>query len=101
MALLRSIGALAFVLGVALLALDAARALKIGRFEATSLERVWSNLGGDGVLALRVHLSHWLGAAADPILGLPAAFLAFGLGLALLLFSDAAARNSRQRPLAS
>jgi hypothetical protein len=101
MALLRSIGALAFVLGVALMALDAARSLKIGRFETTSLERFWTNLGGDGVWALRTHLSEWLGATADPVLGLPAAFVAFGLGLAILLVCDAAARPSSRPPLAS
>lgn len=98
MALLRSAGALAFVLGVALLALDAARSLKIGRFEATTLENVWTNLGGDGVFPLRLYVSEWLGAAADQILELPAAFVVFGLGMALLLFADGAQRKHAQKP---
>jgi len=99
MALIRSLGALAFVLGVALLALDAARSLKIGRFEATSLERFWTNLGGDGVFRLRMHLADWLGPMADQLLDLPAAFVAFGLGMALLLMTDGALRDSTQKPL--
>lgn len=99
MALLRSLGALAFVLGVALLALDAARALKVGHFEATSLERFWTNLGGDAVFRLRLHFSDWFGTMADQILDLPAAFLVFGIGMALLIFSDGAQRERSEKPL--
>jgi len=38
MVLMGWLGALSFVLGVTLLALDAARSLTLGRFEATSLQ---------------------------------------------------------------
>jgi len=99
MPLLRSLGAVSFVLGVALLALDAARSLKIGRFEATSLEHFWTNLGADGFFRLRMHFSDWFGPMADQILGLPAAFVVFGLGMALLIFSDGARRDRVQKPL--
>jgi hypothetical protein len=99
MALLRALGALTFVLGVALLALDAARALKLRQFEATSIERFWSNLGGDGVFRLRLHLSDWFGPMADQILDLPAAFVAFGIGMALLVFADGAQRERSEKPL--
>jgi len=100
MALFRGIGALAFVLGVALLALDTARSLKSSRFEATSVERLWTNLGGDSVFHLRFNLSQWIGGTADQLLDLPAAFVAFGLGLALLLMTDSGRRGSSQPPLA-
>jgi hypothetical protein len=101
MAILRSIGALAFVLGVALLALDGAQSMKIRRFDATSVEKFWTNLGGDQLFQLRYHLTQWIGSAADQILELPAAFVAFGLGLALLLIADGGSREERhQRPIA-
>lgn len=100
MALFRVIGALAFVIGVALLALDGARSFKISRFEATSVEQLWTNLGGDRVFQLRFNLSQWIGGAADQILDLPAAFVAFGLGLALLLMTDSGQRGSSQPPVA-
>ena len=100
MALFRGFGALAFVLGVALLAMDAARSYKISRLEATSVEQLWANLGGDGVFHLRFNLSQWIGGAADQILALPAAFVAFGIGLTLLLMTDNGRRNASQLPLA-
>jgi len=99
MPLLRALGALSFVLGVALLALDAARSIKISRFEATSVEQFWTNLGGDALFRLRLHLSEWFGSMADQILDLPAAFVAFGLGMALLILSDGAMRDHAQKPL--
>ena len=99
MPLLRSLGALTFVIGVALLALDAARSLKIGQFEATSLERVWTNFGGDAVFQMRLYFQDWFGTMADQILDLPAAFVAFGLGMALLIFSDGAQREGGRKPL--
>lgn len=99
MAILRSFGALAFVVGVALLALDAAQSLKIRRFDATSVEKFWTNLGGESFFPLRHHLAQWLGSAADQILELPAAFVAFGLGLALLLIADGGSRERHQRPV--
>ena len=99
MPLLRSLGALTFVLGVALLALDAARALKVRQFEATSLERFWTNLGGDAIFRLRLHFAAWFGPMADQILDLPAAFVAFGIGMALLIFSDGAQRERNEKPL--
>jgi len=99
MAILRGLGALAFVLGVTLLTLDAARSLKIRTFEATSVERFWVNLGVDGVFNLRFHLSNWLGSSADKVLDLPAAFVAFGLGMALLLATDGGMREAGQKPL--
>jgi len=97
MALLRSLGALPFVLGVALLALDAARGLKIGQFEVTSLEHFWTNLGADGFFQLRFHFSDWFGSMADQILELPAAFVAFGLGMALLILSEGGQRDRTER----
>jgi hypothetical protein len=100
MAILRSFGALAFVLGVALLALDAAQSLRIRRFDATSLEKFWTNLGGDSFFHLRYNLSNWIGSAADQVLDLPAAFVAFGLGLALLLMADTGSRERHQGPVA-
>lgn len=99
MALLRSLGALSFVLGVALLALDAARALNSGIFEATSLERFWSNLGGDGLFQMRLYFADWFGATADKILDLPAAFLMFGIGMALLIAFDGVQRDRAKKPL--
>jgi len=99
MALIRGIGALAFVLGVTLLALDAARSLKIKTFEATSLERFWENLGVNGHFDLRYHLFKLLGPAAEKILELPAAFIAFGIGMALLLAADGAMREVARKPL--
>lgn len=100
MAIFRSIGALAFVLGVALLALDAAQSMKIKRFDATSVEKFWTNLGGDSFFQLRHHLSNWIGSTADQVLDLPAAFVAFGLGLALLLMADTGSREKHQGPVA-
>jgi hypothetical protein len=99
MPLLRSLGALVFVLGVALLALDGARSLKIRQFEATSLERFWTNLGGDAVFQMRIYFQGWFGTMADQILDLPAAFVALGLGMALLIFSDGAQRERERKPL--
>jgi hypothetical protein len=99
MALLRSLGALAFVLGVALLALDAARALNSGHFEATSLERFWTNLGGDGIFQMRLYFVDWFGAMAEKILDLPAAFIAFGLGMTLLIAFDGVQRDKARKPL--
>lgn len=99
MALLRSLGALSFVLGVALMALDAARALNAGAFEATSIERFWSNLGGDGIFQLRLHFADWFEPMADKILDLPAAFFMFGLGMALLIAFDGVARDRARKPL--
>ena len=100
MALFRAIGALAFVIGVTLLALDAARSLKISRFETTSVERLWTNLGGDRVFQLRSNLSQWLGGAADQILDLPAALVAVGLGLALMLMTGSGRQDTSKPPLA-
>lgn len=99
MPLLRSLGALLFVVGVALLALDGARSLKIRQFEATSLERFWSNLGGESIFRMRLYFSDWFGTMADQILDLPAAFVAFGLGMALLIFTDGAQRERERKPL--
>lgn len=100
MALIRAIGALAFVIGVALLALDGARSFKISRFETTSVERLWTNLGGDRLFHLRLNLSQWIGGAADQILDLPAAFVAFGLGLALMLMTDSGRQDTSKPPMA-
>ena len=100
MALFRAIGALAFVLGVALLALDAARSFKQWRFEATSVERLWTNLGADRLFHLRFNLSQWIGGAADQVLDLPAAFVVLGLGLALLMMTGSGRRDKSQLPLA-
>jgi hypothetical protein len=99
MPLLRSLGALTFVLGVALLALDAARALKMRQFEATSIERFWTNLGGDAVFRLRLHFADWFGPMADQILDLPAGFVTFGIGMTLLIFADGAQRERSEKPL--
>ncbi|HEY7611129.1 MAG TPA: hypothetical protein VIF14_18020 [Alphaproteobacteria bacterium] len=99
MALLRSLGALSFVLGVTLLALDAARSFKIGRFEATSVERFWTNIGGDDFFQLRFRLAEIAGGMSDKILDLPAAFVAFGLGMVLLIFADGAQRENIRKPL--
>ncbi len=99
MALLRSLGALSFVLGVALLALDGARALNSGIFEATSLERFWNNLGGDTVFQMRFYFADWFGPMSDKILELPAAFVAFGLGMTLLIGCDGMQRNRARKPL--
>jgi hypothetical protein len=99
MALLRSLGALTFVLGVALLALDAARALNSGLFEATSLERFWTNLGGDGVFQMRLYFTGWFGDMAEKILDLPAALLLFGVGMTLLIAFDGVRRDTARKPL--
>lgn len=99
MALLRSLGALSFVLGVALLALDAARALNAGVFEATSLERFWNNLGGDSLFQMRLHFADWFGASADKILDLPAALIMFGVGMTLLIAFDGVQRDRARKPL--
>ena len=99
MALLRSLGALAFVLGVALLALDAARALNSGQFAATSLEQFWTNLGGDGLFQMRLHFQGWFGDMAEKLLDLPAALLLFGLGMTLLIASDGVQRDKARKPL--
>ncbi|MCW5771186.1 MAG: hypothetical protein KIT16_06080 [Rhodospirillaceae bacterium] len=99
MVLVRSFGALAFVLGVALLVLDAARSIKIHRFDATSLEDLWTTVGGDAVFRLRLHLMDWLGPAAERVLDLPAAFIAFGLGLCLIFLADRARPKPAQKPL--
>lgn len=99
MALLRSLGALAFVLGVALLALDAARWFNSGQFEATSLERFWTNLGGDAVFAMRLYFNDWFGPLSEKILDLPAAFIAFGLGMMLLIAFDGVHRNQARKPM--
>jgi len=97
MALLRWFGALSFVLGVALLALDAARSFKIGAFETTTLERFWNNLGGDALFRMRIAFTDWFGPMADKLLDLPAAFVAFGLGMALLIAFDGAQREETTR----
>lgn len=97
MALLRSLGALSFVLGVALLALDAARAVNAGIFEATTLERFWGNLGGDGLFQMRLYFVDWFGPMADKILELPAALLLFGFGMALLIAFDGVQRERANR----
>jgi hypothetical protein len=99
MALLRSLGALSFVLGVALLALDAARALNGGQFEATSVERFWSNLGGDGLFQMRLYFLDWFGDMAEKILDLPAAFILFGIGMTLLIAFDGLQRDKARKPL--
>ena len=99
MALIRGLGAIAFVLGVTLLALDTARSLKIKTFEATSLERFWTNLGADTFYNLRFGLHDILGPAAEQVLELPAAFFAFGIGMALLLATDGALRGTAKKPL--
>jgi hypothetical protein len=99
MALLRSLGALAFVLGVALLALDAARSLQVGQFEVTSLERFWTNLGADALFQMRLYFVDWFGSMAEQILDLPAAFIAFGLGMTLLIAFDGVQRDKVRKPL--
>ncbi len=99
MALLRSLGALSFVLGVALLALDAARALNSRHFEATSLERFWTNLGGDGLFQMRLHFQDWFGDMAEKILDLPAALMLFGIGMTLLIAFDGVQRDKARKPL--
>ena len=99
MALFRGIGALAFVRGVTLLPLDAARSLKIKSFEATSLERFWVNLGAATVFNLRFGMQDLLGPAADKVLELPAAFVSFGIGMLMLLATDGALRNGAKKPL--
>jgi hypothetical protein len=99
MALLRSLGALSFVLGVALLALDGARALNGGPFEATSLERFWTNLGADGLFQMRLHFVDWFGEMAEKVLELPAAFVMFGIGLTLLIAFDGVHRDKARKPL--
>lgn len=99
MALFRSLGALTFVLGVALLALDAARAFNSGQFEATSLERFWSNLGGDGLFQMRLYFLDWFGDMADKILDLPAALILFGFGMTLLIAFDGVHRDRARKPL--
>jgi hypothetical protein len=99
MPLIRSIGALAFIVGVALLALDGARSFKVNQFEVTSLERFWTNIGADSWFSLRMHLADWLGDMSDQVLDLPAAFIAFGLGMALMVMADAGSREVHKRPL--
>ncbi len=99
MALLRSLGALTFVLGVALLALDAARALNSGIFEATSVERFWDNLSGNDVFQIRLYFADWFGPMSDKILELPAAFVMFGFGMMLLIGFDGMQRNRARKPM--
>lgn len=99
MALLRALGALAFILGVALLTLDGARAIKKHQFEATSIETLWDQIGGDAVFRLRLHLTEWLGPDADRLLDLPAALIAFGLGMSLVVLTDRGAPKPVRRPL--
>jgi hypothetical protein len=99
MALLRSLGALSFVLGVALLALDFARALKSGQFEATTLERFWGNLGGDGLFQMRLYFTDWFGPMSEKILELPAALIVFGIGMMLLIAFDGMQRDRARKPL--
>ncbi len=99
MVLLRSLGALLFVIGVAMLTLDAARSLKMGAFEVTSLERFWINLGLESLFHMRFHFSNWFGPMAEKILELPAAFVAFGLGMAMLIAFDGAQREKVRKPL--
>jgi hypothetical protein len=93
MVLMSGLGALSFVLGVTLLALDAARSLTLGRFEATSLQTFWVNFDLEAVFPLRHNFSQWFGAAADPILELPVAFIACGIGVAFLIIFDGAQRD--------
>lgn len=99
MALLRSLGALTFVLGVALLALDGARAYNVGRFEATTVERFWSNLGGDGMFQMRLYFVDWFGDMADKVLDLPAALILLGVGMTLLIAFDGVQRDKARKPL--
>ena len=96
-ALMGTVGALSFIVGMALLALDGARLLENGTFEATSFQTLWVNLGLEQIFPLRFNLSRWLGAAADSLLELPAAFVTLGLGMALLIIFDGAQRESAQR----
>lgn len=100
MALFRFMGTLAFIFGATLLVLDGAEYLQSGRFEPTSFERFWTYMGLDASFALRLHLSEWIDTAADRILELPAAFVAFGLGFALMLVADNAIADKRERPFA-
>jgi hypothetical protein len=92
-ALMSSAGAVAFVVGVALLAFDAVRSLNVGSFDATSFQVLWVNLGFEQFFPLRFNLSQWFGSAADSILELPAAFVTFGLGMALMIIFDGAQRD--------
>jgi len=100
MALIRFMGTLAFILGSTLLALDSAEYLTYGRFQPTSVDRFWTYMGIDSSYALRLHLSEWIGTAADHLVELPAAFVAFGLGFALMLVADNAIADKRERPFA-
>jgi|RhiMethySRZTD1v2_1073278.scaffolds.fasta_scaffold890899_2 hypothetical protein len=99
MALLRSLGAISFVFGVALLALDAARSLQAGYVEVTSLERFWTNMGGDALFRMRLYFDGWFGPMSEKILDLPAAFIAFGLGMTLLIAFDGVQRDKAKKPL--
>ena len=99
MGMLRSLGGLSFVLGVAILALDAARSMNLGYFDTTSVESFWSHLGGDDIFRLRYTFSDWFGPMADHFLELPAAFFAFGLGVACLLVTIHSHREGSQKPL--
>jgi len=100
MALIRIMGTLAFIFGSTLLALDSAEYLQSGRFDPTSFERFWTYMGLDESYALRPQLSEWIGTAADHLVELPAAFVAFGLGFALMLVADNAIADKRERPFA-
>jgi hypothetical protein len=97
MALFRALGALAFVMSVALLAFDAAHGLKFGRLETTSFEQFWATIGGERLFALRLELAQWLGSAADHVVELPAAVVVFLIGVAVVLVCDRAAPAHQQQ----
>ena len=63
------------------------------------IERFWTNLGGDGIFQMRLYFVDWFGAMAEKILDLPAAFIAFGLGMTLLIAFDGVQRDKARKPL--
>ena len=98
-AVMSTVGALSFIVGVALLALDGAHSFNFGSFEPTSFQTLWVNLDFEQIFPLRFNLSQWLGPAADSILELPAAFVTLGFGMALLIIFDGAQRHNAQKPI--
>jgi hypothetical protein len=89
-------GTIALILGIALLVIDGARAISLGYFEFTSIERLWATLGGNSLFSLRPNLHDWLGRDADHVIELPTALLLFGLGLAFLLLARRHGRDASE-----
>jgi hypothetical protein len=55
--------------------------------------------GGDGLFQMRLYFMDWFGSMAEKILDLPAAFIAFGIGMTLLIAFDGVQRDRARKPL--